>query len=67
MIEYGKLVQAYDPERHLLLILTPDIVEIIYTAMSPSGPEDVSTLDLWVDQFLKQYVSHLTQCHPNSE
>jgi len=59
MIEYGKLVQAYDHERHLLLILTPDLVELMYTARSPSGPEDVENLDLWVDQFLEQYVSHL--------
>ena len=59
MTEYGKLVQEHDHERHLLLILTPDLVEIMYTARAASCPQDVRNLDSWVDQFMKQYVSHL--------
>jgi hypothetical protein len=58
MGEYANLVQAYDPERNLLLILTPDIVEVMYTARSGSS-EYLAPLDSWVDQFLKQYVSHM--------
>ena len=57
MGEYSKLIQAFDPERHLLLIIPPDVVETMYTARS-GGPGHLRPLDLWVDQFLSQYVGH---------
>lgn len=58
MAEYSELIQAYDPDMHLLLILTPQIVELIYTAKSAINPQDLNALDLWVDQYLSQHVSH---------
>jgi hypothetical protein len=57
MAEYAKLIQAYDPDMHLVLILTPQIVELMYTAKSAVDPQDLDKLDLWVDQFLNQHVS----------
>lgn len=68
MTQYSKLIQAYDPEKDLLLILTPQLVEIMYTAKT-GGPEYLDPLDSWVDQFLNHYVSHgnITPCRANSE
>jgi hypothetical protein len=66
MTEYAKLIQAYDPEKHLLLILTPQLVEIMYTAKN-GGPEYLDPLDSWVDQFLNQYVSHGNIITPKSQ
>ena len=57
MKEYSKLIQAHDPDKHLLLIITPDIMEIMYTAKS-GGPEHLGPLDSWIDKFLEQYVGY---------